>query len=198
MAAPDPARDDRYWLDRLSDPADRIASSEFADAFLPAVLARLRTGSPGLPDEFLVEAAGTAVLDFVKRPAAFDPARRSLLGYLVMAAEGDLKNLLKREGRHQKLRLVVELDELPGNETTDGDSPPCFEDYAGLMAVRDALPPPEREFLDLMRQGSGDHATFAAILGLEALPLDEQRAEVKRVRDRILKRLRRAARKEEP
>jgi DNA-directed RNA polymerase specialized sigma24 family protein len=193
-----PSPDDGSWIVRLSDPVDPLAASDCAAVFLPVVQARLRASSPGLPEEFYLEAAGTALLDFLKRPAAFDPARRSLAGYLVMAAAADLKNLLRKEARYRpNLRVHVELDELPGNEPAEAGAL-RFEDFPDLMAVRDALPPPERAALDLMRQGERNTASFAAVLGLMHLPPDVRQAEVKRVKDRVLKRLQRAAGGEGP
>ena len=50
----------------------------------------------------------------------------------------------------------------------------------------------ERLALDLMREGARDTATFAVPLGLSHLSPSEQAARVKRVKDRVKKRLTRA------
>ena len=50
----------------------------------------------------------------------------------------------------------------------------------------------EQAVFELMRTGERETAAYVPVLGIEHLPEAEQRREVKRVKERILKRLQRA------
>jgi hypothetical protein len=184
---------DHDWLARLADPADRLAAGDFAECWLPQLIQHLRR-RPDFDEHLACEAAGTAVLDFLHHPERFNPDLRSLAGYLKMAAEGDYRNALSKERRRAAKRVFVELDGHAGNEVED--DPPRLDDFPELAAVRDSLSEPDRAVLDLMRAGERATAAFAAVLGLAHLPDAGQRAEVKRVKDRIVQRLRRAVRRD--
>src|SRR5947199_2443445 len=87
---------------RLRDPADRSAAGDFAGAWLPDLAAFLSRRHLTTDEALVHEAAGTAIVDFVKHPERFDPSKRSLGGYLRMAAEGDLLNAVEREARRRR------------------------------------------------------------------------------------------------
>jgi hypothetical protein len=109
-----------------------------------------------------------------------------------MAARRDLANVRAKERRHYRKREVrdcVELAAPGGNSLADADFPSFDDpDIAPLVA---ALPDVERRVLDLMRTGERRTEAFAAVLGLGGRPEDEQQREVKRVKDRVKKRLKR-------
>src|SRR5690349_13321648 len=81
---------------RLTTP-DPVASADFAAAVIEPLTAYLRTTHPAIDDDLRVTAAGDAVLSVIHNPAVFNPARGGLAGFLRMAANGDLRNLLARE-----------------------------------------------------------------------------------------------------
>ncbi|HVK10334.1 MAG TPA: sigma factor, partial [Gemmataceae bacterium] len=141
------------WIARLRDPADRSATSDFAAAWLPELIAFLTRRRLTADDVLVQEAAGTAILDFLKAPDRFDPAKRSLEGYLRMAAEGDLRNAIQREvrRRNREVQFPVELDPAAGNESDD--EPPRLDDFPELVAVRDALPEAERTVFEMIAAG---------------------------------------------
>jgi RNA polymerase sigma-70 factor (ECF subfamily) len=58
--------------------------------------------------------------------------------------------------------------------------------------IRQQLTDVEQRFWDQMQQGERRHSVFADILGVTHLPENEQRREVKRVKDRLKKRQERA------
>lgn len=68
-----------------------------------------------------------------------------------------------------------------------------LEEYPPLAAAVAELSDADRAVLALMREGERATAKFAAALGLAGPPA-EQAAEVKRVKDRIIARLKRAGR----
>lgn len=181
------------WVTRLRDPADRSASGDFAAAWMPDLIAFLTRRRLTADEALVQEAAGTAIIDFLKAPERFDPSKRSLEGYLRMAAEGDLRNAIQREARRRRreVQFPVELDPAAGNGC---EEPPRLDDFPELVAVRDALPEPERTVFEMIEAGVRATGPYAVVLGLDGLPPDEQAAAVKRAKERILKRFQRAAR----
>ncbi|MBX9583718.1 MAG: hypothetical protein K2X87_25730 [Gemmataceae bacterium] len=181
------------WQRLLADP-------DTAGAFAIAVLRPLEAD---LADRFrsdhpddLAAAADTAVAALVRRPDRYDPARLPVRAYLLMAARRDLLNLRDRERRHHRGRIpwaAVELDPPAGNDEGE-DDPPGFDSPA-LAAAIEELSAVERQGLDLMRAGVKDTPAFARLLGMADRPAGEQAAEVKRLKDRIMARLKRAGRR---
>lgn len=183
------------WLERLREPSDRVAAGAFSAEYFPGLVAWLCHRHPRADANLAHEAAGDALVGFLKDPGRYDAGRRSLVGYLRMAAERDLLNLLRRERRHfPKRRRRVELDGLAGKEI--GSDLLRWDDFPALAAVRDSLSERDRRVYELMNQGERDRRVFAEALGLTNLPAEEQRAEIKRTKDRIFARFRRAAKGE--
>lgn len=174
--------------------ADSDTAADFAELVLGPLIQALAARHSDAPPDDLETAAGDALLELFDNPSRFDPTRRGLAGYLLMAAEGDLRNLRAKERRHHRQRIpgdVVELDPAARNEE-GADLPPW--DSPQLQAALVALTPHERAVLELQRGGERRTAAFAELLGLADRSADEQAAEVKRVKDRALKRVQRAVR----
>ena len=175
---------------------DPLAPSDFLAAFLDPLVRHLRAWRPNADDHFCITAAEDALLSFLRNPSSYDPGKRSLAGYLRMAARGDFLNAWKKEAKHRQKREVhgtVELvaDGGNGGEEEIADDLPTF-DAPNLAAEIASFTPPERTAFELMRGGEKRTPAFAAALGVEHLPADERTREVKRVKDRIIKRLQRA------
>lgn len=141
-------------------------------------------------------AAADALFALVRNPNIYDPTRCSLIGFLRMSAEGDLRNAWERERRHHVGRKSSEYVELASNDgnppTSDNvDDLPSFDDprLADEFASFDAL---EHRVFELMRDGERATAVFAAALGITHQTEVEQAREVKRFKERIMKRLKRA------
>jgi hypothetical protein len=183
--------DSAAWIRRLSDPNDRLATSAFTREYFSQLADWLEDRFPRVDPDLVQEAAGEALVNFFKDPDKFDASRGSLIGYLRMAAKRDLLNLLRRELRQGiKTSDPVALDELAGNKRR------CdllhVDDFPALVAVRDSLSVKDRAVYDLILQGERKYRPFAAILELTDRPAEEQRMEIKRAKDRILARFRRA------
>jgi DNA-directed RNA polymerase specialized sigma24 family protein len=124
-----------------------------------------------------------------------------LYRYLRMAARGDLLNLLKRESKHHKGRVEFALVEDEGEDgNLSGDEEPSAQLEASeeaerhnstLQAVLEGFSEVERRVVELMLAGERKTIAYATALNLEGLPAGEQEREVKRVKDRIRKRLER-------
>ena len=66
-------------------------------------------------------------------------------------------------------------------------------DWDQLVAMYEGLDEREWAVVELMSEGERSSTAFAPLIGAEHLPLDEQKREVKRCKDRLVKRLRRQA-----
>jgi hypothetical protein len=119
-----------------------------------------------------------------------------------MSAQGDLRNALRREARRRRRdRVAVELSRDTGKYLSREDDPSLPLRIAEAEAeAREAVPASVREGLseaegrvwELMQCGERRTEVYAAALGITHLPWEEQRREVKRVKDRLTKRCERA------
>ena len=176
---------------------DVTAPAELAESLLEPLTHRLTKKYPKLRDpDLLCDAVSDALMSYIKRPAQFDPAKRTLIGFLVMAAEGDLRNALAKAKRRRQKEILLENVELWGaagnNEIEAGNSEPEPE----REKLRQALPmifedPKDLAMVELMMSGERATEAFAEVLKLQHLPLEQQRREVKRHKDRLKKRLER-------
>lgn len=186
---------------------DPVAPADLAEAYFDPLAAWLQRQNPRVTDPHLCTiAAGEAIIALIKSPRSYDPARRSLEGYLRMSAQGDLRNLLRTERRHGLRRAsldAVELSPVAGKYLWDveGDPARIMEREAEVAAIPSpelpGLTPQEEQVLALMRQGERRTRAYARVLGLDQLAAPEQRRGVKRVKDRLQKRLTRAGGRDE-
>ena len=107
------AREQQLDLHQRLVEGDPVAPSELAETFLNRLIASLReTNSSRIPQDFLEDAAGTAIVSLIKNPRAFDACLSKgdepLFAYLCMGAKRDLQNILKRESRHWRGRKDLE------------------------------------------------------------------------------------------
>jgi DNA-directed RNA polymerase specialized sigma24 family protein len=175
---------------------DPLAPSRCAEAFLEPLIAFLRTIHRHVDDHIRQDAAERAIISLCKRPSQFDPVRGDLVAYLMMSATADLRNLLMSENRHHQRREnwdSVELDGASGNSDDELEEPdlPSF-DHPSLAAVIRDFSTAERVVFELMKDGERSTAAFAAALGLTDGTADDRESVVKRVKDRIKQRLKRA------
>ena len=171
---------------------DGLAQSAFIVAVLDPLVSHLRRYRRDADEHTCMTAAEDAVLSLIRNPTSYDPSKRSLIGYLKMAAEGDLLNALKKEQKHKAKRECLDCVELPApGGNTLADDLPSFDDPDIVSEVA-SFTATERVVLRLMRDGERRASAFAAVLAIEEMPADEQARAVKQVKDRIVKRLQRA------
>jgi DNA-directed RNA polymerase specialized sigma24 family protein len=186
---------------RLCD-QDSTTPADVCQAYLGPLLAWLESRSRHADPHLLQTAAQDALLAYVQRPQAYDPARLDLGAYLRMAARRDLLNLLCKERRHHRGRIpwgAVEEDEDGGNLIGREEEPLVGLERAEeaeawcqfLRQVAEGFTEGERGVLGLLLAGERRTAAYAAVVGCGGLPGDEQEREVKRVKDRVKKRLER-------
>jgi len=201
-------REKELDLHRRLVEADAVAPSELAAEYLDSLIAALRrTNSSQISHEFIEEAAGEALVCLIKNPKSFDVSRNKarfpLFAYLRLAAQRDLQNILKREEPHRHGRVSlesVELSPLAGKYLGRNDDPSEQlqlreevekADREIFCSVREGLSEGEHQALELLRQGERKTEPFARALGILGLPKKKQQAEVKRVKDKLKKRIER-------
>ncbi|MFN8557420.1 MAG: hypothetical protein U0531_08740 [Dehalococcoidia bacterium] len=183
---------------RLLD-GDPIAPEECAAAYFEPLVRMLRAARPDVRDpQHIEEAAITALFDYIRSPRSYKPDLRGLMGYLRMAAMGDLGNALRSESRHSlrniSLDAVENLLDAGNDGQEDGLDLPPGVTAADVLAELDRrfTDPLDRKVIELRYiHQVRDTASFARALGIEHLEKKEQEKEVQRVKDRIHRRLRR-------
>jgi hypothetical protein len=178
---------------------DRVAVSDFIAAVLEPLANHLCAWRRDADEHTCLSAAEDAVLSLIHNPAIYDPAKRGLIGFLRMAAEGDLLNELEKEKKHntnRENRDCVELTAKGGNSIAEelADDLPSFDDPSIAAEIAN-FTATEREVFYLMRDGERRTSAFAVVLSIDHLPVEDQAREVKRVKERLFKRLQRTGRK---
>lgn len=155
--------------------------------FLKVIPARLEHAFPRAPSDFAMDAAVDASLEYAANPAKFDPFRLpSVVDFVYMVAKRNLTDRLRtesaledRQARYAATQTVVVL---PHNQTERSD----IDLWACVLAV--TTDPSERRAAKLWLDDARNDAISEA-LGVGFLPSGDQRREVKRFKDRLLKRL---------
>jgi RNA polymerase sigma factor (sigma-70 family) len=137
-----------------------------------------------------------ALISYLKRPTLFDPKKGRLLGFLVMAAERDLRNSLAKAKRRDKKETAsedVEVLSSGGNEEAEEEALAAWLDAQDMRQAIDELfdNPADRALVELILDGERSTEAFSEILGLQGLSVEKQRVEVKLHKDRIKKKLQR-------
>ena len=173
---------------------DRVASDELAEFVLPEVADRLGRQWPTLAGSDAVHDAAVEVfVAYLREPERYDPSRSNLVSWLQMQAHGDLTNDYRSPKRsfHQRrvalLREGVEGEDFARNlHLVKSDDYPSDVERGALDDALTALDDDrDRRLLALLLDGDTSTETAAVVLGISHLPLDEQRNEVKKNKDRI-------------
>jgi hypothetical protein len=195
-----PSREEGLALHQRLASGERSASADVCVAYLDSLVAWLQSCRPWVDSDLVQSAAHDALFDYVQHPQKYQPEQSDLAAYLRMLAEGDLLNLQRKEGRHNREKMPlesVELGEEAGKLNGREEEPAILlerqETVAGLWRmvenIRALCEPRERAVLDLMVEGERRTQVYAGVLGLEDRPPAEQEREVKRVKDCLKKRL---------
>jgi len=175
--------------------ADPVAPTELAEAVWKPLVRKLENRHPRLREsDFLRDAASDALISYIKQPTQFDPAKRGLFGFLVMAAEGDLRNALAKTTRRKQREISVEDVELAGAGGKERLDAPDLDTRLEVERMRGRIgelfkDPRDREAVELLIEGERSTEAFAKVWGLERLSAKEQASQVKRYKDRIKKML---------
>ncbi len=182
---------------RLID-GDKSAPNDCVTRWLPELTRRLSMSFNEVAqrdEHIIIDAVLETLMEYTSKPGKYDPQRASLATYLTQAAKRDLMNALSREktqGRGAMSIYSVE-ERLPdGNNSFEERVADKAEAQAILEIVLSKITEPEeRSVLMLLLHGERATAEYAKALKIEHLPEQEQKAIVKRHKDRISKRLER-------
>jgi RNA polymerase sigma-70 factor (ECF subfamily) len=207
----DGAQDEKVLHQRLLS-GDVTAPEEAARKYLPLIQKHVAARAWNVyhinDRELIWNATVDAVLlDYILHPTRFDPSKSGLLGYLKRAAERDLINAVEK---NQRLRRG---EDLYGDveEGIRGRNKPSElarimrnaeeETVSRIQRERDAAAATNADnkrdsaLLRLMVDGERSTSKFAVLLGIEALPVPEQRRIVKQHKDRLKVQLKRSKRR---
>jgi RNA polymerase sigma-70 factor (ECF subfamily) len=190
---------ERALHDRLLA-GDPLATVDLFLHFAVALQRRLAAKYPTTDLDLVEQAVSDALLDYFRRPERYDAGKRSLRGYLAMAAERDLLNLRdQHRRRYGRLQSVdpVELDARARKEWEEGDDigdRMADEEAAAALraeAMAVARTDEERIVQELRLEGERSTAAYAAALGWGDVPPAEQRRRLYLIKDRLDQRWRR-------
>ncbi len=181
---------------------DRTASEEVASQLLAPLTLQVSRKFPFTDEQIIFDGVTDAILDYCEKPQKFDATRGIPIdGFLHMAARKNVSNLLRgenrrkaREGRYGQasLETSVELSGSAGNLLKRDKKirvrPSLGEAMAILKNKKD------QQIHKLRLQGERSTRVFAQILGIDHLPTEVQRRQVKQAKDRIDKLLERRQR----
>jgi len=200
---PGASPEERALHDRLLE-GDPAASAELFDWFLTPLIEELSRFRQDRAlherDTSLIwDAVTDALFKYVEAPQKYNPEAATLRYYLRMSAEGDLKNRIaqraRKEAPKESLDVHVELGREPRNSQVD-DVPEGVQhliDEDLWQRIETIIPDPQDQaVVRLLLDGERDTEAFAQILNLKALSIEAQRQEVKRVKDRLKAKLKRA------
>jgi RNA polymerase sigma-70 factor (ECF subfamily) len=159
---------------------------------------RLRRCYLMLPTEVLQDAAVDALLALLSQPHHFNPSRSSLMTYLTMQSDYRVLSWLRNQRRRRELYVggVEEVEYWSERlRATDASEDPVTALLRlDLERMVHNLLPDERDrrLLELACSGRTSILEYAEVLGITQLPPEEQRREVKRNRDRVVKRIQRS------
>jgi glycerol-3-phosphate cytidylyltransferase-like family protein len=187
----------------ISDEPD--APVDLVELCLDPLIRVLQLRYPTLPDpDWASDIATDTLLSFAQDPYRYIPERGHLWSYLILDASRNLQNLIQKEERRRR-RLIslnsVDLVSLDRNINVEEEVlerlVPTF--FAGQYDVnqiyeqlrREITDPRDWQVLRLLSTGERRTQVFAEVLGIAHLPADEQRKQVKRVKDRLRIRLKR-------
>lgn len=174
---------------------DDDALNQLATVLMKSLHNTLRLQWRGVSTELVATAVEDAILDYARRPGAYDPARHVPLPvFLRHSASRNLTNLVAKERR----RLLAETQFAAGTDAVATSTPRIErEDLLGpaisaIDAVVRVTPAIEQAALMAWLRGERSTKLLARSLNLFHLPSPEQSAEVKRFKDRVRRRLQRA------
>ncbi len=177
---------------------DPTATLDFIERWLPQLVRSLgmRFAQVAAEDDHIITTAAIdALLSYTANPQQYNPGRGTLSYYLYMLAYGDLLNALRSRSKRSKTEIPIPIAEssaLIEDNDIANEVASSLDAHTTLDRVRAVLTGPEDHLiLSLMLAGERSTEVYAQALGISHLPQSEQRAIVKRHKDRISRRLER-------
>jgi hypothetical protein len=203
MVFPEPSREWQDQMHRRILRNDATAFAELCEAALPVLVNFLQSRFSEQDSHLCESTAIDCLLQYYQKPKTYNPEQISLFAYLRMAARYDLLSAAHKENRlDQRMTSLDELADGPQIPEADGqDSQVALDDllqrhtdrsFAEITkALEMHLNREEKRCLWLMLEGVRDNARYVEALDLGRMDEASQRAEVKRAKDRLVKKLQR-------
>jgi hypothetical protein len=188
--------DDEERLRPLNERAvcgDDAAVDQMVGDLLPVLRLRLRTRFATAPEELIHDATVDALMECRTNPTRYDPGRGvPVAEYLLFTARRDLLNRLDAERRRAAHEDITPDGVLP--EPAIAPDEILWSGASSRIALRHiALTEAERTVFQLWKRGERKTSAYASALRLGPLPIAEQRETVNRIKDRVVRRIRRLA-----
>lgn len=175
---------------------DDIAFARFCDEYYELIYEKVLTFNKAVFNEhetLIIDVVTDTFLNYFRYPARYDPEKQTLERFLIMDAEGDLKNAWEKYKRQtKKLIRSVELEEKNGNSIVDEELDPINnlinkENIEILYKKLKILftSNTDIEIAQLMLAGERRSSEYAKLLEIEGRPPEEQKLEIKKQKDRI-------------
>lgn len=159
---------------------------------IPTLERKLRRAFPRALEDQITDAVEDAVLEYLADSSGAQSLRRELFGArMYQASWRNLANLLDVE-RRRRSRETKYAKLIPTAYTPHPEAELPVEQRDATTTLKFAVSDPERAALRLWLGGERRSAPLASALGLSHLAPSAQRQEVKRFKDRLLKRFARA------
>jgi hypothetical protein len=174
------------------------ATADFAEAYYHRLFERLQRMFPNTDPDWIYDAVAETYEMITEDPAKYDPKAGRLGTFLLISAKRDLLNRFDKENRHRSRRnFGIDVELLPGGGKGVGGELETVEEAAMAVAgvlsvVTDGLTAEEMAGLDLVIERERSTAAFVLALKLEHLPPEERERAVKRFKDKIKVRIKRA------
>lgn len=186
---------------------DPIAPSDFIEYIFQPLLNAIQRKHSHLYEvdsHELTDCVSDALLNFCANPQRYIRGRGSLWSYLVMDVTGDVRNWLQRKQRHHQRTIDIESVEhtlFDGNQDLEEQilnqiAPDYIPDGVNATELISDLKkyfsePREWESLYLIVTGERSTSVYASLFGISHWPINDQKQYVKRLKDKIKKRLER-------
>lgn len=204
MKRNEPSRKWQEHQHRLVVQANATAFAELCEIALPHLTQFLRRQYPTYDNSDHDETAIDTLLAYHSRPQKFDPGKLSLFAYLRMAARRDFLNKIDRHNRHN--RRLLDIDNpaiqsiMPNQQSLEENfvvdawlsQHTSLSQEEFIDALNSLLDATDQKVFSLLLDGVRETEVYAEVMGLDGENIQVQQQEVKRAKDRVIKKLQRS------
>lgn len=193
------------WLHERICAGDPAAGEAQAALFLRPLRRWLRTQFPHADEHLLQDGAEAAITHYLDRPERLDRKRGSLEVLLQVMAWRKVRAALREQDRRKRREwqalegLRCQMPQPRTDESVTGQAEQYPDDGQAkgeqLGRFLAALPAKDRQVMELWLSGERRTEAFARVLGIEALPTDEQKRRVYLAKNRLLRAAQRSVRR---
>jgi DNA-directed RNA polymerase specialized sigma24 family protein len=163
------------------------AADEFIALLLTPLVRRLREQMPYLDNAVANDAVEDALLGYLSAPLGFDPCRSRIDTYLLLAARRNAIDVMRKETKRKSAEAQVAAQK---SQTAPAAASALRVGWSAIVpVVTRNWTEEERRFLEARCAGEHQTQVLARLLGEGDSSFEAQRQVVKRMTDRIRKRL---------